>query len=97
MATHSSSLAWRIAWTEEPGGLQSKGLQRVGNDRNDSGRVGGLGGPRTHLPHPTLCLRGWSLHSVAGPPSGRCCSPLLVEVDDGGASSLAVQGVDFDA
>ena len=29
MATHSSSLAWRISWTEEPGGLQSTGLQRV--------------------------------------------------------------------
>ena len=28
MATHSNILAWRIAWTEEPGGLQSMGLQR---------------------------------------------------------------------
>ena len=28
-ATHSSSLAWRIPWTEEPGGLQSMGSQRV--------------------------------------------------------------------
>ena len=32
MATHSSMLAWRIPWTEEPGGLQSIGLQRVGHD-----------------------------------------------------------------
>ena len=32
MATHSSILAWRISWTEEPGGLQSTGLQRVGHD-----------------------------------------------------------------
>ena len=32
MATHSSLLAWRIPWTEEPGGLQSIGLQRVGHD-----------------------------------------------------------------
>ena len=32
MATHSSSLAWRIPWTEEPGGLQSTGSQRVGHD-----------------------------------------------------------------
>ena len=31
-ATHSSILAWRIPWTEEPGGLQSMGLQRVGHD-----------------------------------------------------------------
>ena len=29
MATHSSTLAWRIPWTEEPGGLQSTGSQRV--------------------------------------------------------------------
>ena len=32
MATHSSILPWRIPWTEEPGGLQSIGLQRVGHD-----------------------------------------------------------------
>jgi len=30
MATHSTILAWRIPWTEEPGGLQSMGLQRIG-------------------------------------------------------------------
>ena len=29
MATHSSTLAWEIPWTEEPGGLQSMGLQRI--------------------------------------------------------------------
>ena len=32
MATDSSILAWRIPWTEEPGGLQSMGVQRVGHD-----------------------------------------------------------------
>ena len=32
MATHSSILAWKIPWTEEPGRLQSMGLQRVGHD-----------------------------------------------------------------
>ena len=32
MATHSSILAWEISWTEEPGGLRSVGLQRVGQD-----------------------------------------------------------------
>ena len=31
MATHSSILAWKIPWTEEPGGLQSLGVQRVGH------------------------------------------------------------------
>ena len=32
MATHSSTLAWKIPWTEEPGKLQSMGSQRVGHD-----------------------------------------------------------------
>ena len=32
MATHSSTLAWKIPWMEEPAGLQSMGLQRVGYD-----------------------------------------------------------------
>ena len=32
MATHSSTLAWKIPWTEEPGGLQSMGAQRVEHD-----------------------------------------------------------------
>ena len=32
MATHNSILAWRIPWTEDPGRLQSMGLQRVGHD-----------------------------------------------------------------
>ena len=32
MATHSNILAWRILWTEGPGGLQFMGLQRVGRD-----------------------------------------------------------------
>ena len=32
MATHSSTLAWKIPWTEEPGRLQSMGSQRVGHN-----------------------------------------------------------------
>ena len=32
MATHSSILAWKVSWTEEPGGLQSMGSQRVRHD-----------------------------------------------------------------
>ena len=46
MATHSSILAWRILWTEEPGGLQSMGSQRVRHDRaieyEDRNKDGGL-------------------------------------------------------
>ena len=36
MATHCSVLAWRILWTQEPGGLQSVGSQRVGHDWSDT-------------------------------------------------------------
>ena len=42
MATHSSILAWRIAWTEKPGGLQSTGFQRVGHDWSDWPRMRSL-------------------------------------------------------
>ena len=35
MAPHSSTLAWKIPWTEEPGGLLSMGSHRVGHDRSD--------------------------------------------------------------
>ena len=44
MATHSSTLAWEIPWTEEPGGLQSMGSQRVRDDlATKSDRVLGMG------------------------------------------------------
>ena len=69
MATHSSVLAWRIPWTEEPGGLQSIGSQRVRCDRSDSIHI-----PQTCPPEdrklgintPTLfsCPQGCS-HSCA--------------------------------
>ena len=36
MATHSSILAWKAPWTEEPGGLQSMGSQKAGHDRATS-------------------------------------------------------------
>ena len=39
MATHSSVLAWRTPWTEEPGRLQSMGLQRVRHDGSDLARM----------------------------------------------------------
>ena len=40
MATHSSILAWRIPWTEEPGGLQSTEWQRIRQDCGDLARTG---------------------------------------------------------
>ena len=39
MTMHSNSLAWRIPWTEEPGGLQSMGLQRVRHDWSNLART----------------------------------------------------------
>ena len=39
MATHSSTLAWKIPWTEEPGRPQSMGSQRVGYNRSDLERM----------------------------------------------------------
>ena len=39
MATHSSTLAWKIQWTEEPGGLQSTGSQRVRHDKAKLGEI----------------------------------------------------------
>ena len=49
MATHSSILAWRIPWTEEPGELQPMGSQSVGHDST-----------RTHT-HPKEHLRDWDM------------------------------------
>ena len=59
MATHSTILAWRIPWTEEPGGLQSTGSQRVGHDWAPSLHF-------THFSHPymttgkTIALTRWT-------------------------------------
>ena len=39
MATHSSILAWGIPWTEEPGGLQSMGSQRVRHNRTTEQKI----------------------------------------------------------
>ena len=44
MTTHSSILAWKIPWAEEPGGLQSLGLQRVRHDSTVTCGGDGLGG-----------------------------------------------------
>ena len=41
MAPHSSTLAWKIPWMEEPGGLQSVGSRRVGHDRSDLAAAAG--------------------------------------------------------
>ena len=51
MAAHSSILAWRIPWTEEPGGLQSTGSERVGHDTKTLTRGSPpKGGPEIRIP-----------------------------------------------
>ena len=57
MVTHSSILAWRIPWTEEPGGLQSKGLQRAGHDWSDL----------AHMQFSSLGLKIFDLRDTHGP------------------------------
>ena len=54
MATHSSTLAWRIPWAEEPGRLQSFRLQRVGHDWATNTR---LFYNQIQLTYSSLCLR----------------------------------------
>ena len=72
MATHSSILSWRIPWTEEPGGLPSVGLQRVGYDWVSNthwikDRNSGLEMPQTILFHRSAWFH-W--------PSLSCCNNL---------------------
>ena len=65
IATHSSILAWRIPWTEDPGGLQSIGSQRVGHDWSSWARVYTWKLPDTSEEHhiPTVSS-GMHFHSL---------------------------------
>ena len=58
MATHSSTLAWKIPWTEDPGGLQSMGLQRVGHYWACA-----RARARTHTHTPQLSWSNWYLQN----------------------------------
>ena len=58
MTTHSSFLAWRIPWTEEPGGLQSMGSQRVRHDWGDLARHARLTAQRRDPGSPPATQRG---------------------------------------
>ena len=76
MATHSSILAWRIPWMEEPGGLQSTGSQRVGHDWATSLSLSffHLPGVSATLGLPVLCQSLQPHHHASGP----CRSPSVV-------------------
>ena len=78
MATHSNILAWRIPWTEVPGGLQSTGSQRVGNDSETEPPPPPVKGRRENV---TGRLLIWKHENTGVPsgafsgclPSGLCC------------------------
>ena len=57
--THSRVLAWRIPWTEEPGGLQSMGSQRAGHDRSTHAKA--------------VKQVGWGCSADGCGPTGSCC------------------------
>ena len=59
VAAHSSLLAWRIPWTEEPGGLQSTGSQSWAGLSDSTPLQRGLS---RSVANPCLCARPWSLH-----------------------------------
>ena len=73
VAPHSSILAWRIPWTEEPGGLQSMGSQRVGHDEHFL--ASGIGGQRSGPPFCTCTSLSLTGPTVSVTPV--CVSPLL--------------------
>ena len=75
MAIHSSTIAWKIPWTEEPGRLQSMGSQRVGHSSQALQWVWLM----LWQPGPELGLRGVAGTGESQPPHGRRslvgCSP----------------------
>ena len=76
MATHSSPLAWRTPWTEEPGGLQSMGSHRVGHNRSDlacTRHVCREACPPPHYPNPRPEARSLA----ASPGDSQWAVPLL--------------------
>ena len=74
MATHSSILAWRISWTEEPGRLQSMGLQGIRHDRSDSTQLTDAPSRALEVLHDSCC----SYHPTmpAGISAGNICRTL---------------------
>ena len=70
MATHSSILAWRIPWTEDAGGLQSRGLQRIGHDCVKT-PTHILSSPQDDEPHCDGAYETCTLHTAADRPMAK--------------------------
>ena len=70
MATHSSILAWDILWTEEPGGLQSLRLQRVGHNlvvkQQLQYKIKAKEQPNKQEDQIRRTVESWTLHSLLG-------------------------------
>ena len=64
IATHSGTLAWKIPWTEEPGRLQSMGLQRVGHDWTRLHTLTRPSGQDLLAPFSSLKKRSHSFNSI---------------------------------
>ena len=65
MATHSSILAWKIPWTEKPGGLQYMGLQRVGHNLGSEHEQELCGRGKEWKRGKGMCVVGWTGSSVS--------------------------------
>ena len=80
MAPHSSALAWRIPWAEEPGGLQSVGSHRVGHDSSDLAAAAAAACTRRAFSYiDSHCLRPYD-SGRAGTPSRSVPSPACSAV-----------------
>ena len=73
VATHSSILAWRIPQTEEPGGLQAMGWQRVGHDRCDLAHMHTHDPGKGTLTFLTLGIVTWKIWLIIVPNSQSVC------------------------
>ena len=80
MTTHSSILAWKIPWTEEPGGLQSMGSQRVACSWAHSSVCVGGGGWFTWQLYILVALATWDIFLHLGIPPLHSCVPRSLRV-----------------
>ena len=67
MVTHSSILAWKIPWTEKPGGLQPMGSRRIVHDRETEYAPESIKVPCPHHPSEMVFIPGSSNHNSVAP------------------------------